>query len=41
MNEHNCSECKFRIWNEETKEWECKFANLPNREECNADFEVL
>lgn len=37
---NNCNECKHKIWNKETKEWECKFANFPNREECNNNYEA-
>lgn len=37
--EYRCEECKNKIWNEVLKEWECKFANIPNREECVTDFE--
>ena len=39
--EHNCVECNLKVWNEELQEWECKFANIPNREECNEDFETV
>ena len=38
--EHECIKCKHRVWNEYLSEWECKFANIPNREECNEDFEA-
>lgn len=37
--EHNCIKCKNRVFNGVTMEWECKYANIPNREECIEDYE--
>lgn len=35
-----CDNCKHSIWNEKKFEWECKYANIPRREECMATFEL-
>lgn len=32
--EHKCEECAHGVFNYERGEWECKYANFPNREEC-------